>query len=241
MADFEVPTASDAALADRLALLIPALRDAMQRAPDPQLPSLSASRLEDILIRLRDPLSEATRGGAFVEVWSVAGLRRNELRNAAVLAWCLDPQGSHGLGGRVLMALFGRLRPQLPRLDLERLGNASVVTEECPLGDDENRVDIGITGDDFVAFLEVKVDAGLGHLQLERYVEAAAAKRAALGKEHAFVMLLVPKGFRGSHREAITLTWRDMARVLDSASAQAPAASLTETLFRHFADHVRQF
>jgi hypothetical protein len=70
--------------------------------------------------------------------------KRDELRNAAVLAWYLDPRGSHGFGAAELhdfLAEVARRTPGWPNLcgDLSRV---TVVTEEWPRGSETDRVDI---------------------------------------------------------------------------------------------------
>lgn len=120
---------------------------------------LNPQRLAAALASLQMPVRQARANGAFLQVWSVAGLKRNELRNAAVLAWLIDPNGSHGHGPAVLSGLLSAAAERVPSwpshgVDLSRV---SVRTEEHPLGSDRDRVDIAVDiavdGPDFIYLL----------------------------------------------------------------------------------------
>ena len=58
---------------------------------------IDLARLRTFLATLRQVTAKLYRLGDFIDVWSVAGVNRVELRNAAVLAWLLDANGTHGL------------------------------------------------------------------------------------------------------------------------------------------------
>ncbi|MGY4801338.1 PDDEXK-like family protein [Teichococcus aerofrigidensis] len=206
--------------------------------PTPPLstPSLDPMCLEEIMHRLAEPIRSARTAGAFLNVWSVASLGRNELRNAAVLAWFLDPRGSHGLGPAVLRDLL--------RLAADRAGwlffaanpsRAVVRTEDWPLGSETDRVDIAIDGDDFVVFIEVKIDAIEGSEQLARYVERAREKARVLRRPHAHVIYLSPRPPTANYSGLATVTWQDVARLL----ARRKRDGLAGILADQFAQHVR--
>jgi hypothetical protein len=104
--------------AERLALLFdkigPLLRQGLPTHPSRILPAqLDGNRLKACLAALKEPLGLARSSGEFTNVWAIAGLKRNEVRNAAVLAWLLDPNGSHGLGHAVSCALLARIDDRL--------------------------------------------------------------------------------------------------------------------------------
>ena len=48
----------------------------------------------------RAPIEPARSSGELLNVWSVARVRTDELRNAAILNWLLDINESHGRGAR---------------------------------------------------------------------------------------------------------------------------------------------
>jgi hypothetical protein len=96
--------------------------------PNPQ-------RLSAALASIHLPLRLARANGEFLQVWSVAGLKRSELRNAAVLAWLIDPSGSHGHGPAIIRGLLQVAAEQVPSWPLRGvdLSHIRVHTEECPL------------------------------------------------------------------------------------------------------------
>jgi hypothetical protein len=178
-----------------------------------------------------------------MNVWTVAGLRRNELRNGGVLSWLLDPKGTHGLTDKVAAALFKRAA-HAPRWLVQRTSylDLQVATEECPLGSDENRIDISILGSDFVMFIEVKIDASEGHEQLKRYVDAVEEKRLSHGKERSLVLFLTKRKSFGNLPPAVaTASWSDVELALRAVSESLPASDQRRLLLKQFASHIRTF
>jgi hypothetical protein len=56
------------------------------------------------------PLSKRLqKRGEFISVWELSGLKRNELRNALVLAWLFSPNQTHGRGSAIFQAFIHRL------------------------------------------------------------------------------------------------------------------------------------
>lgn len=192
-----------------------------------------------VILRLREPLQRAREDGAFLSAWAVAGLRRNELRNAAVLAWLLDPRGSHGFDAAVLRAFLEEVMKGTPDWpDLERdFSRVAVRTEEWPLGSETDRVDIALDGPDFALFVEVKIDAPEGPEQLRRYADLARRKAAALGRAYGRVIYLSSRLPQDPPREVAVVTWREVARILSAL----PRGGINGALARQFAHHVRAF
>lgn len=190
---------------------------------------------------LRRPLCEAREVGDSIDIWGVARLGRQEVRNAAVLAWLINPRASHGQGGCVLQALFadlGKARP-IWATD-EALSQVSVATEERPLGSDRDRVDIALEGPTFVIFIEVKIDAPEGEAQLIRYAQAAEAKARAQRKAHALVLFVSPRPPRDRPGGLVIVTWKSIARALEMAGSRC-RPGLSRRLLIQYAAHVRRF
>lgn len=203
-------------------------------------PIIDIVRARHFLEKATDLLRQLRLSGAFIDLWAVAGLGRNEVRNATVLAWLLDPQGSHGFGASMIEQLIEFIARQANfTISKGGLCAASVATEECPLGNDRDRVDISITGLDFVIFIEVKIDAREGDRQLERYVETLNAKRGSYGKEHGVVVYLSPRALGKTPAGVIEMTWRDMRRILVDVARRE--TGLGQTMAIMFARHVQTF
>lgn len=63
--------------------------------------------LAAMLSDLRAPMAGVKTIG---NPWSVASLRRGELRNSSVLAWFLNPKGDHGFGDLLLQELLSEVK-----------------------------------------------------------------------------------------------------------------------------------
>lgn len=202
-------------------------------------PSLEPRAFSTIILQLREPLQRAQENGAFLNAWAVAGLGRNELRNAAVLAWFLDPRGSHGFGATVLAALLRKVRTSASNWpDLGgNFARVAVRTEDWPLGSETERVDIVLDGPNFAAFIEVKIDAREGLEQLRRYTDLAWRTAAALGRIYGRVIYLSPRPPRNPPPDIAFITWHDIASILFTM----PRDGLRGALARQFARHVSGF
>ena len=70
---------------------------------------LDLIRLEQFCVRFQPIFAELRREGEFVDIWSVAGLKRDELRHASVLAWFLDPNAAHGFEQDIFHSWMSKL------------------------------------------------------------------------------------------------------------------------------------
>jgi hypothetical protein len=230
-------------LAERIDRFLQRVRPMLVRQADVPARSVTVTSLEILFSKIRGPVGAACAGGAFMNVWKVAGLKRSELRNAATLAWLLDPRGTHGLADAVLRALLGRVKHAptwlVGQTDFRQI---RVVTEESPVGSTENRVDISITGPTFLIFLEVKIDAQEGFRQLERYRVEAENKALSLGVRNALVVYMTVDGRPPkTDDEVATLSWRDVERAVGDVARALPREDIRRLTLNQFATHVRTF
>ncbi|WP_047023613.1 PDDEXK-like family protein, partial [Enterobacter cloacae] len=72
--------------------------------------NIDASQLTEFFSLISEPLKVVQHRALSFEPWEVAGLGRKEVRNTAVLAWLLDPEGTHGFGRLSLQALLQAIR-----------------------------------------------------------------------------------------------------------------------------------
>lgn len=227
------------------------LRKAAPKAPTTEKSErrLGTTRLREFTAKFR-PLHEiARRGGAFVDVWNVAGVQSNEIRNAAVLAWLLDARQTHGCGNAILGAWLRRLNPVglFPFLSLSAWsGPYSVVTESYLLGDIKNRVDVVVESAHALIFIEVKVNAPEGERQIERYLTLADAKaKTRAGAMDAGVIYLTPSSAASpaihASTQVVHARWTDVAHAIEEVVASTNGRGFVDRLLVQFADHVRRF
>lgn len=222
------------------------LRTAAELEPVRPLRTLSPAAAVSLFEGLKAPLASARSTGAFIDIWAVAGLKRKELPNAAVLAWLIDPRGSHGLGPLCLSALLQAAGLAGGPSDASlRLDAARVQAEVRPLGSDRDRVDIVVDLPELLLFIEVKIDAGEGAAQLSRYAESALrvaradADLSGAAPRSTRTLFLSPRPPVETVQGVSHMTWRDLASEFDRASLKA--AGLAQTLIRSFSAHVRAF
>jgi hypothetical protein len=219
---------------------------ATRRMLMPERPAVPAnpSNLSAFFVALGTSAAASRRAGLFTDVWEVAQLKRDELRHASVLAWLFNAQAGHGLGDAILQSLLAIIRDRTGRrfpLVFPVSENYLISTELCPNADGTNRVDIAIDGDDFFLFVEVKINAGEGDAQLNRYLEAARRKSEATGKSGYAVIYLTrtrtPRA-RSDNDRLLDASWRDVsAAILDALKrADIPRNSLNFVLLQQFAN-----
>ena len=180
--------------------------------------------------------------GSNCNVWAVAGLKYDEVRISAVLAWLLDPQGTHGQGTAFLEAFEPLLKQKIKRENLASGGR--VYLESLPLGDQKSRVDIEIDGNEFLLFIEVKIYALEGINQLARYLEIADYKSG--GRPYA-VAFLTPTG-RPSDDESlfnhiICFSWKDCATAFNSVfeTSDLSSTSFIRLTVTQFCEYISKF
>lgn len=211
--------------------------------PAPGPPGLPG--LKRFLEHVREPLEAARADGAMLNIWDIAGLKRDEVRNARVLAALFDPNQSGNRAAAFLSAFVDRVcggdRASLPTAD-ELKAAYSVQTEACPLGAADSRVDLSIEGETFILLIEVKIDAGEGAEQLARYAQVLASKAATLNKRAALVYLspLPAKAPPSGTFYADWSTVNDAARTAVAPSIRSKR-TFQDQLLVQFAHHIRHF
>lgn len=224
--------------ADQLTNLFELLRKCRfepERSYDPNTRIPDPTMLQRMLIELSGPMKDL---GATGNPWTAANLRRDELRNASVLAWFLNPRNGHGMGDgllRCLLTEIGRKRnfPQAPSQA------CTVLVEEYPDGLASNRVDIIIDDPKFLLIVEVKIDAPEQTEQIERYCQIAKA-RTCDGRPWGIVFL-TPTGRKPSsglayEMEVISMAWGKIGRFLREQSRGLNEKS--RYISRSFALHI---
>jgi hypothetical protein len=206
-----------------------------------QAPSFSPDQYHTFFSEFKPLYLSEKRRGAEMNVWQQSGLKRNEVRNTAVLAWWLDPQGDHGLGD----LLIRRFLMCLPSAQCKKISNAlekgvRVQTESLPLGEKENRIDIEIQGPELLLFIEVKINAGEGRDQLARYQALIERKKKLYGPQQSGIIYLTRYQQDIGSSVVKNITWAQLADSLRTATIPVEAR-LTQALLLQFCDHIETF
>lgn len=210
---------------DHLEQWLPNFFDAYQayRAPraavtsPPQRLEIDYENLARWFEIIAQPLLDARQGAFHCDPWEVAGLGRDEFRNTAVLAWLLNPRGSHGLGDAALKPLLEQINRQFGGdFSLSPSDFCHVRVETNPDGEISNRIDIEIDSKNFYLIIEVKIDAQEGKDQLRRYGDLA--KIQARDRPWAIVFL-TPDGrdanTAGQHlKKTFSMSWNNLSQAV---------------------------
>lgn len=229
-------------LAERLGSLLPRLHQVL---PPPAMPNspvaIATERLETVLSALSKVLGNARSAGAMINPWTVAGLKRREVRNAAVLAALWSPAQGGVTALRFLTEFLRRVDARDQSLPTaEDLVQGYTVRAECsPEGDLRDRVDLVLEGPRHIVGIEVKIGAGEGADQLDRY--ARSINNVAQGRDKAAVLIFLAP-FAPSRADVLHANW---STVRSAAFAAVPSKRSDWTFMDHlvssFGRHVATF
>jgi hypothetical protein len=208
-------------------------------------PKLTPRSWSAFISEFRPLYENERRKGTFLNVWDVAGLGRDEIRNAAVLAWLLNARSTHGRDVVILHSLLQQLDPNqcVPFLARSAWSDGYTVDTENYPGDLKSRVDIVLQSPRNLILLEVKIDSEEGPDQIPRYLELARAKRRAHFLESAGVVYLTragaPMPTTGISHEVIHATWKHVQQAIETAVSDEQ--NWVDRALIDFARHVGQF
>ena len=125
--------------------------------------------LDEDLERLEDLLAE-------FNLFDVLKVERREPQHSALLAWLLDPRGSHGLGSTSCVAFSLKLRWRLASVESGKSHRSSWTdgsSTTLKWRPNAHRIDIMLVAeaDEFVCLIENKIGAGEHSNQLSRYLD----------------------------------------------------------------------
>lgn len=224
-----------ARLQEAFLALRPLVRGGLPRAPKQ---TYHLKKLESAFGELRTGLSQARDEGGLVNPWSIAGLKRDEVRNAAALAGIWLPEFGGAASRRFLANVLNAALPS-EEWSEELAEGYRIETEFSPIGDISDRVDLVIESQNHLVGIEVKIDATLGHQQLERY-SASMDRRASITGKQSHVFLLAP--FASPNSKTPSITWREISRsARASVEGRLRHRSFAEHLIVSFGDHVHAF
>lgn len=173
-------------------------------------------------------------------VFSLLGVRTDEVRHSGVLAWLLDAESGHGQGALFMRAFAEECGLDLPAVALNRY---SVRTEHAG---EESIIDIMVVcRGEFLIYLENKVYAPEGPDQVNRELRDMRRTGTAMGipNERQFAIFLTPYGrspISGDASPWRTLSYRDVAATFTDV---LPAITSDEVklFLQHWIDTISNF
>lgn len=162
---------------------------------------------------------------------------REEMRNCEMLAWLLDENGSHGLGNSFLKGIISFC--DATSIEDAQFSGYATRTEYCPNSDNANRVDIVCDGNEFLLYVEVKIDSFEHANQTERYYEKLSVN---LGSRMGKLIFISPSTLPACEK-ATFISWNNCADVLAALSADRMKTGMSNVawLIRQYADFIRKF
>ncbi|CAM3303237.1 MULTISPECIES: PD-(D/E)XK nuclease family protein [Yersinia] len=183
--------------------------------------NIDATQLAEFFSVLSEPLRLVQHRSLSFDPWEVAGLGRKEVRNTAVLAWLLNPEGTHGFDRLPLQAFLQAIRHDRNDIPKDFNHYCRVRVETNPTGDNTNRVDIEIDADNFFMLIEVKIDAGEQKEQISRY--CSDAMQRAVQRPWVVVFLTphggkpLTSGLEFKAEDVPCLSWWHLAAAMESS------------------------
>lgn len=205
-----------------------------------QLPSILPANFLPFAQSFSQLHDENRRLGNEINIWKIAQVGDDELKNSSILAWLLNCNGSHGQGDLFLVSFLKLLKRNgnfvFPNISIDKPYWTKV--ESLPFGDQESRIDIEIEGEQFLLFIEVKINAPETNDQLERYINIAKNKAA---NRPWVVVFLTPNGRRPSdeslHEIVISVGWYQIQKIIWDHACSLPKELLAPTIFKQLANH----
>lgn len=192
----------------------------MPPTPAPKTPAEAVALLADFIES--DGLERLEAWSGRFNVFEALGAVRSELRHSNVLAWLLDPSGSHGLGTAFLDP-FLRYASRRAREDEDVAGEAVPTPFDVDGWDlsgaeirrEWRNVDLLVLdrANGFVCAVENKVFSGEHSGQLRRYRELVAA--AFPDARHRLFLFLSPGGVAPSDPHYAAVSYDDVGALLD--------------------------
>lgn len=157
--------------------------------PSPEEKALQALMLDDDLERLEDQLAE-------FNLFDVLSVWHREPQHSWVIAWLLDPRGSHGLGGYFLRAFLSQAAKEAGARGLDAPTPFDVdgwTLSDVEVARERHHIDILAVGeaDGFVCLIENKIFSKEWAGQLRGYLKTVEREYAEL---KPFPIFLTPGG-----------------------------------------------
>jgi len=232
----------------------PLLKNGRRTSVPPPAPA--PAKLASKMANLKGALGAFSAEFPGYNIWTVAGLRRDEVRTTASLVALLNPSFNGPLANALMREVFIEAGGDL-KAHPNEFAHYVVRGEHCFEGDRRTRLDIVIESERSIISIEAKIDAGEGfstpHEQANegdaptiRETDAkqfarivAATKRAAEARgKRAYVIVLSKKRVR-QEAELLTLSWKGLARCVKRALRTEGDSTVKGYFLSGFGQHVQ--
>ena len=210
-------------------------------------PSIAYDRvfsLTDFFGSFPSAMKAMKRQGHRLNIWEIAGVGKDELRNMAILFWWLRQDGEHDLGKTILNGIMKTIKKEYGESPIHKITDFTddyQIHREHTLWDQQGRacrLDIIIESKDVLIVIEGKINApesinvNDGEVQLDRYCDLA---RARSGKKQWAVVYLTPskrldESRRKKHPELFEITWKEIANVIRKESKKIEKGKVIRAL-----------
>ena len=187
-------------------------------APPPAQKSIDTQKLADFFTALEKPLQASRHSAIAFDPLRLMKLGRDEVRVVSLLAWLLNPHGSHGYGPALQQGLLAHIQQHILAFPCTTGKRCQVRTEINLNGESASRADIEMDADHFYLVIEAKIDALEQPRQVEHYCEQAQ-KRARQHQCPWAVIYLTPRGNQPAHESEnlVCLSWYQLSRILQES------------------------
>lgn len=176
--------------------------------------------------------------GSNINIFEICRIGRNEVKNCSIMAWLLDSGGSHGLGNIFLKSIIDSFASYKFPVSQDFLEKPYCIhTEVCPEDDQTDRVDIVCDGQEFLLYIEVKIDSFEHGEQTKRYEKKLSQN--SFGRKHA-IIFLAPEAI-ATNKNAYNLTWKKCSEICDTIAGNASVSPLMSAILKQYSNFIRSF
>lgn len=175
-------------------------------------------------------LEPVTKAVSKVNLFEILSVSRTEIRHSNMLAWLMNPHGSHGLGGRVLRGIVSQAAGGLP-----------LNYEAFSIRREENYIDIMAVSekDRYVLCIENKTYSGEHDNQLDRYRNYVGTTFPGYTAQ---LIYLTRKGREASDPENWrTMSYGDILNIIEEARKDVQLQPEVILILDNYTDVIRGF
>ena len=202
---------------------------------------IDVDELNNFIDTFSKKYSDFKKAGSLCNVFELINIGHDEKINSKILAWLLDCNGTHGQGNIFLKELIeyinSHINSCLSQLDVQFISEYSVFLESYPMGDSSNRIDIQVGNDNFILYIEVKIDSEEHNNQTIRYFNKMKLNPCS----HQYLLYLTVKKNLAACNKAINISWSEISSIIESVLKKYPIPNFVKFLISQYSNHIKNF